>query len=187
MDCQCTRWPLDCAAFNAHHHGLSHATRRCAGTAAGPVEAYVERAIQLGLREMGFSDHNPLPHGFGANVRMKESELDYYVNRILELRFNYRGRIDVLLGLEMDFVEGLESYPKTNRRVSVGLHHRAHRLSRPRVPHRLLGKFRPTTLTRTTRGTLTCCENSAAAGCATSLRISMWRNAPASADGTFRA
>jgi histidinol-phosphatase (PHP family) len=78
--------------------------------AAGPMEAYVERAIELGLREIGFSDHNPLPHGFGANVRMKESELDYYVKLIQDLRFTYRGRIDVMLGLELDFVEGLEDY-----------------------------------------------------------------------------
>jgi len=78
--------------------------------AAGPVEAYVERGIELGLREIGFSDHNPLPHGLGANVRMKESELDDYVNHIQELRFTYRGKIEVRLGLEMDFVDGLEGY-----------------------------------------------------------------------------
>ncbi len=78
--------------------------------AAGPMEAYVERAIELGLREVGFSDHNPLPNGWGANVRMQESELEYYVNRVVELQFEYRGRIEVKLGLEMDFVEGLEEY-----------------------------------------------------------------------------
>ena len=78
--------------------------------ADGPMEAYVERAIELGLREVGFSDHNPLPNGFGANVRMKESELEYYVNRVLDLRFQYHGKIDVMLGLELDYVEGLEDY-----------------------------------------------------------------------------
>ena len=78
--------------------------------ADGPMEAYVERAIELGLREVGFSDHNPLPNGFGANVRMQESELEYYVNRVLDLRFQYHGKIDVMLGLELDYVEGLEDY-----------------------------------------------------------------------------
>lgn len=29
--------------------------------AAGPMEAYVERGRELGLREIGFADHNPLP------------------------------------------------------------------------------------------------------------------------------
>ena len=78
--------------------------------ATGPLEAYAERAIELGLREIGFSDHNPLPHGYGANVRMTEDELDYYVQRILDLRFQYRGKIEILLGLEMDYVAGLEKY-----------------------------------------------------------------------------
>ena len=72
--------------------------------AAGPMEAYVERAIELHLTTVGFSCHNPLPGGLGANVRMREAELDYYVRRVHELQFQYRGRIEILLGLEMDFV-----------------------------------------------------------------------------------
>jgi histidinol-phosphatase (PHP family) len=78
--------------------------------AAGPMEAYVERAIELGLHEIGFSDHNPLPRGLSPNVRMAEEELDYYVNRVQELQFQYHGKIDVLLGLEMDYIEGIEAY-----------------------------------------------------------------------------
>jgi histidinol-phosphatase (PHP family) len=78
--------------------------------AAGPMEAYVERAIELGLSAVGFSDHNPLPRGLGANVRMDEAELDYYVNRVQDLRFAYLGKIEVLLGLEMDYLDGLEDY-----------------------------------------------------------------------------
>jgi histidinol-phosphatase (PHP family) len=76
--------------------------------AAGPMEAYVERGIELGLEEIGFSDHNPLPGGRSANVRMEEAELDYYVERVTELRYRYRGKIDVMLGLEIDYVDGLE-------------------------------------------------------------------------------
>jgi histidinol-phosphatase (PHP family) len=78
--------------------------------ASGPIEAYVETAIELGLRQIGFSCHNPLPRGLGADVRMKESELEYYVQRILDLQFQYHGRISILLGLEMDYVEGTEDY-----------------------------------------------------------------------------
>ncbi len=78
--------------------------------AAGPMEDYVERGIELGLREIGFSDHNPLPGGRSANVRMDEAEIDYYVERVTELQFRYRGKIDVMLGLEMDYIDGLEDY-----------------------------------------------------------------------------
>jgi histidinol-phosphatase (PHP family) len=78
--------------------------------AAGPMEDYVQRGIELGLREIGFADHNPLPNRLSNNVRMEEEELDYYVERVTELRFRYRGKIDVMLGLEMDYIEGLEDY-----------------------------------------------------------------------------
>jgi histidinol-phosphatase (PHP family) len=74
------------------------------------MEEYVERAIERGLRHIGFADHNPLPDGLGANVRMAESELDGYVQSVLDLRRRYQGRIEVLLGLEMDYIEGLETY-----------------------------------------------------------------------------
>ncbi len=78
--------------------------------AAGPMEAYVERGIELGLQEIGFADHNPLPDGRSANVRMAEAELDYYVERVTDLRYRYRGQIDVMLGLEIDYIVGLEDY-----------------------------------------------------------------------------
>jgi len=78
--------------------------------AAGPMEAYIERGIELGLQEIGFADHNPLPDGRSANVRMAEVELDYYVERVTDLRYRYRGKIDVMLGLEIDYVDGLEDY-----------------------------------------------------------------------------
>jgi histidinol-phosphatase (PHP family) len=74
------------------------------------MEEFVERAIERGLKAIGFADHNPLPNGLGANVRMAEAELDDYVQCVLDLRRRYADRIEVLLGLEMDFVEGLEGY-----------------------------------------------------------------------------
>jgi histidinol-phosphatase (PHP family) len=74
------------------------------------MEAYVERGIELRLQEIGFADHNPLPDERSANVRMGEAELDYYVERVTELRYRYRGQIDVMLGLEIDYVEGLEDH-----------------------------------------------------------------------------
>ena len=78
--------------------------------AAGPLEAYVERAIELGLEEIGFSDHNPLPGGRGSNVRMDEAQLEQYVASILQLRDDYRGQIVVRLGLEMDYLDQLLDY-----------------------------------------------------------------------------
>ena len=78
--------------------------------ATGPLEAYVERAIALGLEHVGFADHNPLPGGRGADVRMPEEALDGYVERVIDLRRAYRGQIDVKLGLELDYVAELDDY-----------------------------------------------------------------------------
>jgi histidinol-phosphatase (PHP family) len=84
-------------------------TPRCKH-AAGPIEAYVERALVLGLSEIGFSDHNPLPDGRGSNVRMDEWELEHYVKDVLTVRQCYQGEIAVRLGLELDYIAGLEDY-----------------------------------------------------------------------------
>lgn len=78
--------------------------------ATGPMQAYVERAIELGLEEIGFSDHNPLPNGLSGGVRMTGDQLEYYVQSVRDLQFQYHGKINVLLGLELDYIEGLESY-----------------------------------------------------------------------------
>lgn len=84
-------------------------TPRCKH-AAGPLAAYAEAALQLGLQEIGFSDHSPLPDGRGANVRMAPDELQAYVAEVLSLRDQYRSRLTIRLGLELDFVVGLEAY-----------------------------------------------------------------------------
>src|SRR5436190_16654277 len=84
------RMPIQCD-YHMHTPLCQHAS--------GPMEAYIEHGIELGLREIGFSDHNPLPNGLGANVRMTEAELEYYVQRVTDLQFMYRGRIDVKLGI----------------------------------------------------------------------------------------
>lgn len=78
--------------------------------AAGPLEAYVETGIARGFRKVGFSDHCPLPRGLGGNVRMDEDQLDQYVADVVRLRDCYQDQITVRLGLELDYVEGLESY-----------------------------------------------------------------------------
>jgi len=90
------------ADYHMHTPRCKHAT--------GPLEGYIENAVAIGLREIGFSDHSPLPRGLGSNVRMDESELDDYVNDILRLRERYRADIPVRLGIELDYLDALEDY-----------------------------------------------------------------------------
>ena len=83
-------------------------TKRCKH-ATGEPEAYVEQAIRLGLKEIAFTDHIPLPNGFDRAHRMDLNELDAYVNDVLNLQKRY-SEIRIRLGIEADFIDGFESF-----------------------------------------------------------------------------
>ncbi len=83
-------------------------TKRCKH-AEGTTREYVEQAIRLGLKEIAFTDHIPLPNGFDNAHRMDERELDEYVREIIGLQTLYP-EITIRLGIEADFIDGYESY-----------------------------------------------------------------------------
>lgn len=64
---------------------------------------YVDYALAQGFTALGFSGHCPLP--FKNNFSIK----DYkgYCNEIRSLKEKYAGRIEIKLGLEIDYVPGL--------------------------------------------------------------------------------
>ncbi|MBN1294407.1 MAG: histidinol-phosphatase HisJ family protein [Candidatus Latescibacteria bacterium] len=70
--------------------------------AEGSMESYVERAIELGLDEIGFSDHMPvMPE---PQFCMGYDQLPIYIDRVRELQIRYESQISVRLGCEMDMV-----------------------------------------------------------------------------------
>ncbi len=87
-------------------------TARC-GHAGGSPREYVEQALARGLDEVAFTDHVPLYFLPGDDpaptLAMTRAELPEYVEEVLALREEYRGRIAVLLGLEADYAEGHEA------------------------------------------------------------------------------
>ena len=89
---------------NYHCH-----TYRC-GHAEGDEREYVERAVERGLKILGFSDHTPYDF-FDCGprnrpMRMKPEELPGYADSIRSLADEYRGRLEILLGVEAEY------YPK---------------------------------------------------------------------------
>ena len=98
----------------------SHTTRCC--HAIGTQEAYIERAIALGLRDFGISDHSHwMLHAKGQRYAMRPDEQDDYVAdvRRLQERYNRDGEqpFRVRLGMEMDFIPSrLEVARDTARR-----------------------------------------------------------------------
>lgn len=88
---------------NLHTH-----TPRC-NHAWGTETEYVERALEAGLQILGFSDHSPyvFPGSYYSHFRMRPELLEDYVNTVLALREQYRGRIDIPLGLELEYYPSL--------------------------------------------------------------------------------
>lgn len=84
-------------------------TPRCRH-AIGNMAAYAEAAIGLGLREIGFSDHAPLPEEKDDGWRMKAGELDDYIREAEEVRARFRCRLQVRIALEVDYYPGCESF-----------------------------------------------------------------------------
>lgn len=86
-------------------------TFRC-GHAVGHEEAYIRHAIALGLSAIAITDHIPfywLPReALDPTLAMAPEELPAYVASVLDLKEKYRGTIEVLLGIEADYVEGQE-------------------------------------------------------------------------------
>lgn len=78
--------------------------------AVGEPEEYCEYALHRGLRGIVFTCHAPLPNGWSADVRMTDAEYAAYVAMVARAREKYAGRLDVRLGLESDFMPGLEPW-----------------------------------------------------------------------------
>lgn len=86
-------------------------TSRC-GHAGGSDEAFVEAAIERGLAAIAVTDHLPFywlpPEQHDPTLAMSTDELPRYVEALLGLKERYRDRVEVLLGIEADYVEGHE-------------------------------------------------------------------------------
>lgn len=92
-------------------HSIFHVhTYRCTHMHDDKKEwEYVEKAIELGATEIWFTDHAPFP-GNPFNDRMMMDELPDYVAQIQKLKEQYRGQIDVKLGLEIEYLPEYYEY-----------------------------------------------------------------------------
>jgi histidinol-phosphatase (PHP family) len=84
---------------------------RC-GHAEGQLEEYVKKGIEIGLQQLGLSDHMPLihvnPETYLPGMAMPMEDLPGYVEECFYLKEKYRGQIDIKVGLEGDYIEGYE-------------------------------------------------------------------------------
>lgn len=84
--------------FNIHSH-----TIRCLH-AVGSDEEYVLKAIEAGIKTLGFSDHVPLIDDCGMKDRMTMDQIQEYIDSVLFLKEKYKHQIDIKLGFECEYI-----------------------------------------------------------------------------------
>lgn len=84
---------------NYHTH-----TWRC-NHAIGDEESYVKVALDQGFSILGFSDHTPywFPDDYRSGIRMTLEQLPEYRDIVLALRQKYAGKIEIPLGVELEY------------------------------------------------------------------------------------
>ena len=88
--------------FHVHSWRCGHAERV-------PDVAYVERALELGAKRITFTDHAPFP-GDPFTSRMSYSQLDEYLRTLKRLRDEYAGKMDIRIGLEIEYLPSFDWY-----------------------------------------------------------------------------
>jgi histidinol-phosphatase (PHP family) len=76
---------------------------------SSPPEDYIKEAIGQGFRSLGFSDHSPLP--FDNTFALREERAQEYCDTIIRLKNKYKGKLDILLGMEVDYIPGVGHPP----------------------------------------------------------------------------
>ncbi len=88
---------------NYHTH-----TPRC-NHATGDEREYIETAIGIGMKILGFADHAPMPfpptHRSGYRMRLDETA--EYINKLKALREEYKSDIDIKIGFEAEYFPAL--------------------------------------------------------------------------------
>ena len=80
--------------------------------ATGSSKEYIEHALKMGLKEIGFSDHAPLVSHRDPSVTMDFSDLPEYYAIMENARSQYKNEIIIKRGIEADFIPGYEEKTK---------------------------------------------------------------------------
>lgn len=77
--------------------------------ASGEPTEYAARALEIGLREIGFTDHSPMRRDDFDNWRMRSDQLDEYVEKVRRAQ-KENPALTIKLGLEVDYLPGHEEW-----------------------------------------------------------------------------
>ena len=72
--------------------------------AEGNIDEYIQKAIKLGIKYFGFSDHAPMK--YDEKYRMSFEQMNEYEKSVLDAKKRYKDQINILLGYEVDYLKG---------------------------------------------------------------------------------
>lgn len=89
----------------------------CPHGTSDSLRAYVKKAMAAGLTDITFTEHAPLPEGFTDPVpdrdsAMLQSDLFPYLEAVKTVKKEYAEKINIRVGLEVDYIEGFEHETK---------------------------------------------------------------------------
>ena len=87
--------------YHTHNERCKHAF--------GSVADYARYAYDAGFNLIGMSDHAPF-EGDMFGYRMDFYELPLYVEDVKEVKNQYKGKMDILLGLEIEYLPWMQRY-----------------------------------------------------------------------------
>lgn len=105
MDSQfaCFHPPVMALPPDLHMH-----TPLCRHASGEPVE-YARQALAVGLTEIGFSDHSPMLKDDFDDWRMRNDQLDEYVEKVHRAQREFP-QLNIRLALEVDYLPGHEEW-----------------------------------------------------------------------------
>jgi histidinol-phosphatase (PHP family) len=83
-------------------------TPLCRHASGEPVD-YARRALEIGLTEIGFTDHSPMARDDFDDWRMRNDQLDEYVEKVRRAQREFP-QLTIRLGLEVDYLPGHEDW-----------------------------------------------------------------------------
>jgi len=88
---------IDPQFVNLHTHSYY------CGHGEGEISEYAEKAFDLGLKVLGYSEHCPVKENRWRKSRMDYSQFPNYINDVKEAKAEYSGKLKILLGAECDW------------------------------------------------------------------------------------
>lgn len=78
------------------------------------LEDYILKALEVGLEEITFTEHCPIPRGFMNQEFLDEcsptkEEFLKYLKEVKAIKDQYKDKIKINIGCEVDYIEGFES------------------------------------------------------------------------------